>query len=46
MFTIIYSPRKGTPAAEMPDPVSKEEKTKWFLELLKVQETITAENQQ
>ena len=40
MFTFIYSPRKGTPAAEMPDPVSKEEKTKWFLELLKVQETI------
>lgn len=46
MFTFIYSPRKGTPAAEMPDPVSKEEKTKWFLELLKIQETITAENQQ
>lgn len=46
MFTFIYSPRKGTPAAEMPNPVSKEEKTKWFLELLKVQETITAENQQ
>lgn len=46
MFTFIYSPRKGTPAAEMPDPVSKEEKTKWFLESLKVQETITAENQQ
>ena len=46
MFTFIYSPRKGTPAAEMLDPVSKEEKTKWFLELLKVQETITAENQQ
>lgn len=46
MFTFIYSPRKGTPAAEMPDPVSKEEKTKWFLKLLKVQETITAENQQ
>lgn len=46
MFTFIYSPRKGTPAAEMPDSVSKEEKTKWFLELLKVQETITAENQQ
>ncbi len=45
MFTFIYSPRKGTPAAEMPDPVSKEEKTKWFLELLKVQETIAAENQ-
>ncbi len=41
MFTFIYSARKGTPAAEMPDPFSKEEKTKWFMELLKVQEEIT-----
>ncbi len=40
MFTFIYSPRKGTPAAEMPDPISKAEKTKWFMELLKVQEDI------
>ena len=40
MFTFIYSARKGTPAAEMPDPFSKEEKTKWFMELLKVQEEI------
>ena len=46
MFTFIYSPRKGTPAAEMPDPIPKKEKTKWFLELLKVQEEIAAENQQ
>ena len=42
MFTFIYSPRKGTPAAEMPDPISKAEKTKWFMELLKVQEEIAA----
>ena len=40
MFTFIYSARKGTPAAEMPDPFTKEEKTKWFMELLKVQEEI------
>lgn len=40
MFTFIYSPRKGTPAALMEDPVSKAEKTKWFMELLKVQEDI------
>ena len=40
MFTFIYSARKGTPAAEMPAPFSKEEKTKWFMELLKVQEEI------
>ncbi len=46
MFTFIFSPRKGTPAAQMPDPVSKAEKTKWFLELLKVQEEISAENRQ
>ena len=45
MFTFIYSPRKGTPAATMPDVATKEEKTKWFLELLKVQEEIAAENQ-
>ena len=41
MFTFIYSPRKGTPAAEMPDPYSKKEKTEWFTELLKVQEIIS-----
>lgn len=41
LFTFIYSPREGTPAASMPDPVSKEEKTKWLLELLKVQERIS-----
>ena len=40
MFTFIYSARKGTPAAVMPDPFTKEEKTKWFMELLKVQEGI------
>lgn len=41
LFTFIYSPREGTPAALMPDPVSKKEKTKWLLELLKVQEKIS-----
>ena len=45
MFTFIYSPRKGTPAAELPDPFTKKEKTAWFMELLKVQEDIAAENQ-
>ncbi len=43
LFTFIYSKRKGTPAAEMPDDVSAEEKGKWFRELLKVQETISEE---
>ena len=44
MFTFIYSARKGTPAAEMPDPFSKDEKTKWFMELLRVQEEIAGKN--
>lgn len=37
LFTFIYSPRPGTKAAEMPDPVSREEKQKWFDKLLEVQ---------
>ncbi len=37
LYTFIYSPRKGTKAAEMPDPVSAEEKGGWFRELLDVQ---------
>ena len=42
LFTFIYSPRKGTPAAEMDDPVSDKEKGRWFKELLDVQEEIAA----
>ena len=42
LFTFIYSPRVGTPAAKMDDPVPYEEKSKWFAELLKVQEEIAA----
>lgn len=42
LFTFIYSPRVGTPAAKMDDPVPYEEKSKWFSELLKVQEEIAA----
>ncbi len=42
LFTFIYSPRKGTKAAELPDPVTHEEKTRWFAELLRVQEEIAA----
>lgn len=40
LFTFIYSPRKGTKAAEMPDPISQEEKGMWFRELLEVQQEI------
>lgn len=43
LFTFIYSKRKGTPAAEMPDSVTKEDKGVWFRELLKVQENISEE---
>ncbi len=43
LFTFIYSPRVGTPAAEMDDPVSYEEKSKWMRELLAVQEEISAQ---
>ncbi len=44
LFTFIYSPRKGTPAAEMPDPVSAEEKGRWFKELTDLQEKISTDN--
>lgn len=36
-YTFIYSRREGTKAAEMDDPVSGEEKGRWFRELLEVQ---------
>lgn len=42
LFTFIYSPRENTPAAKMDDPISAEEKSKWFSELLEVQEKIAA----
>ena len=42
LFTFIFSPRPGTPAAKMPDPVSREEKQKWFDVLCAVQNEISA----
>lgn len=42
LYTFIFSPRKGTPASEMDDPVPAEEKSRWFRELLQVQEGISA----
>ena len=38
LFTFIYSKRPGTRAADMEDPVSEAEKSRWFRQLLKVQE--------
>lgn len=43
LFTFIYSPRKGTPAAELPDPVPRAEKIKWFDELCALQNRISGE---
>ncbi len=42
LFTFIFSCRKGTKAAELPDPVSYEEKNKWFKELCDLQEEIAS----
>ena len=43
LFTFIYSKRVGTPAAKMDDPISSEEKSAWFQELLQVQNEITSQ---
>ena len=42
LFTFIFSPRPGTPAAKMPDPISREEKQVWFDRLCEVQNEISA----
>lgn len=44
LFTFIYSPRKGTPAAVMEDPISAAEKSAWFQELSALQESVSAES--
>lgn len=43
LFTFIFSPREGTPAAAMDDPVSMETKTAWFQELTALQEKVSAQ---
>ncbi len=45
LFTFIYSPRKGTPAAGLPDPLSKEEKAANFQRLVDLQNAISARKQ-
>ena len=42
-YTFIYSPRNGTRAARMPDPVSAEEKTERIERLIALQLGITSE---
>ena len=41
LFTFIFSPRPGTPAARMDDPVPRSEKQKWFDRLCDTQNTIS-----
>ena len=43
LFTFIFSPRVGTPAAEMDDPMSKEEKLANFNRLTALQDRISEE---
>ena len=43
LFTFIFSPRTGTPAAKMEDPVPRAEKQKWFDTLCEVQNAYSAE---
>ncbi len=40
LYTFIYSPRVGTKAAQMDDPIPAQEKSRWFQELLAAQEEI------
>ena len=42
-YTFVYSPRKGTCAAEMPDPVSAQEKSAWIQRLIELQQAIAYE---
>ena len=42
LYTFIFSPREGTPAAKMPDPIPAEEKSRWFRELTALQEELSA----
>ena len=41
LFTFIFSPRNGTPAAQMDDPTTKEEKNRRFDRLCAVQNSIS-----
>ncbi len=42
-YTFIYSPRKGTRAAEMPDPITADEKSARIQRLIDLQQTIAYE---
>jgi len=42
IYAFIFSPRNGTPAAEMPDPFTKEEKSARFSRLLAIESEVNA----
>jgi tRNA-2-methylthio-N6-dimethylallyladenosine synthase len=43
LFTFIYSPRRGTPASNLPDPFSRAEKLARFDKLIALQKSIESE---
>ena len=43
LFTFIFSPRVGTPAAAMEDPIPADTKSVWFRELSALQEELSAQ---
>ncbi|MBR6311575.1 MAG: tRNA (N6-isopentenyl adenosine(37)-C2)-methylthiotransferase MiaB [Oscillospiraceae bacterium] len=45
LFTFIFSPRVGTPAASMPDPFTREQKQARFDRLLELHNEISAQKQ-
>ncbi len=45
-FSFIFSPRPGTPAARLPDPIPRAEGTRRLIHLQAIQRTISTENNQ
>lgn len=43
IYAFIFSPRNGTPAEKMPDPITKEEKSARFSRLLELESEVNAE---
>jgi tRNA-2-methylthio-N6-dimethylallyladenosine synthase len=43
LFTFIHSPRPGAPSAELPDPVPRTEKQRWFDRMTELQNSVSAE---
>ena len=43
LFTFIHSPRPGAPSAKLDDPVTREDKQRWFDRMLDLQNRISGE---